>query len=318
MKVGDGRDKVEIDVCGRCLSVWCDRGEYETLAPPPPPKPGETTMRELLERTSPSARERYVATMFESLPEEIALSDFDVGDLLRDVVRIVVGAPTLWRRVRPVSPIFTVALALALPIAQACAYYSCNALSSGGGASPALFHVRDFWVLGEDMAVRFGFDLSSPLNALTFMWLQPSGRMALFFAPLVFMPLAVIERRIGHVRFLGLFFAMAAAAVAAHALFEAAGLAAGSLCGIVPVALGMLAYLAFAWPDLRMRGQIGLMGVYVGIVGAALFGFGLLGWMANDFISIGLGPAAACLALGGALGVRTNRRHRRQTVGSGG
>ena len=32
LKVGDGRDKLEIDVCGRCLSVWCDNGEYETLA----------------------------------------------------------------------------------------------------------------------------------------------------------------------------------------------------------------------------------------------------------------------------------------------
>ena len=39
LKVGDGKDKLEIDVCGRCLSVWCDKGEYETLAPPAPSRP---------------------------------------------------------------------------------------------------------------------------------------------------------------------------------------------------------------------------------------------------------------------------------------
>lgn len=40
LKVGDGKNKLEIDVCGRCLSVWCDKGEYETLTPPLP-KSGE-------------------------------------------------------------------------------------------------------------------------------------------------------------------------------------------------------------------------------------------------------------------------------------
>ena len=81
MRVGDGVDMLEIDVCGSCLSVWCDRGEYETLAPPPKPKPGAETMRMLLERTSPETRERYATTMLESLPEDVSLEDFDLREL---------------------------------------------------------------------------------------------------------------------------------------------------------------------------------------------------------------------------------------------
>ena len=79
LKVGDGKSKLEIDVCGRCLSVWCDKGEYEMLAPPPTTKPGERTMRELLKQTSPEARERYADVLVESLPEEASLDDFDIG-----------------------------------------------------------------------------------------------------------------------------------------------------------------------------------------------------------------------------------------------
>ena len=90
LKVGDGRDKLEIDVCGRCLSVWCDMGEYETLAPPPAAKSGERSMRELMEQSSPESRERYADALIESLPEEVSLDDFDIGDVLRDIARLII------------------------------------------------------------------------------------------------------------------------------------------------------------------------------------------------------------------------------------
>ena len=303
LKVGDGKDKVEIDVCGHCLSVWCDKGEYETLAPPPPPKPGEKTMRELLQQSSPEVRERYAAVLLESLPEDVSPSDFDFGDILRDVACLVIGAPTLWRTVKPTSPLFAIALSLALPIMQACAYYSCHAPSSLCG-----FRRRDFWCLCEHMAKKFGFCLSAPLNAISFPFVQVSGVTALFGALLLFMPLAVIERRVGHAKFIGLFFAFVATSVVVQALFLSVGLASGILCGIAPVAFGFLAYSSFAWPDLRTKGPIGRMGLYAGIVELYLLLFTFLKAISCEFFSFGFGPIAACLALGAVLGRRAMRR----------
>jgi Zn-finger nucleic acid-binding protein len=173
LKVGDGRDKLEIDVCGRCLSVWCDMGEYETLAPPPAAKSGERSMRELMEQSSPESRERYADALIESLPEEVSLDDFDIGDVLRDIARLIIGAPTLWRTVKPMSPLFTILLTLALPIAQACIYYRFHDLYSVGGYTMRFSATyRDFWYISASIAEKFGFALSAPLNALSFPFVQ--------------------------------------------------------------------------------------------------------------------------------------------------
>ena len=179
LQVGDGKDKLEIDVCGRCLSVWCDKGEYETLAPPSP-KLGERSMRDLVAQASPEARERYVDALAESLPEEVSPADFDIGDILRDIACIIIGVPTLWRTVKPVSPIFTILMTLALPVAQVCIYYQFHDLHA---ASFAIY--RDFWYISASMAEKYGFDLSAPLNAFSFPFVQPSGRMALFYPKFV-------------------------------------------------------------------------------------------------------------------------------------
>ena len=311
LKVGDGTDKLEIDVCGRCLSVWCDKGEYETLAPPPPPRPkaGEKTMRELLEKTSPEARERYADALLESLPEEVAPDDLDIGDVLRDIVRLVIGAPTLWRDVRPVTPLFAALLTLALPLAQAGIYYRLHDLSDHGYVS-FLGRYRDFWRISVGMAETCGFALSAPLHALSFPFVQASGRFALLCAILLFIPLAIIERRIGHAKFVGLFFAFVAASVVAQGLFEGMGLATGYLYGIAPVALGFLAYSSFAWPDLRVRGPIALLSVYSGVLGLFLLLVPLLDALVHDYLSCGLGPIAACLVLGASLGRRLHRLRR--------
>ena len=309
LKVGDGKSKLEIDVCGRCLSVWCDKGEYEMLAPPPTTKPGERTMRELLKQTSPEARERYADVLVESLPEEASLDDFDIGDVLRDIARLIIGAPTLWRTVKPVSPLFTILLTLALPIAQACIYYRLHDLYAVGGYTMRFsVRYRDFWYISASMAEKFGFALSAPLNALSFPFVQASGRMALVCTFVLFLPLAAIERRVGHARFVGFFLAFMAVSALAQALFEAIGLATGWLCGIFPVALGFLAYSSFAWPDLYIKGSVRLMSIYAGIVGLFLLAFPLLEVFVFDFLSFGVGPIAACLALGAILGCRARKR----------
>lgn len=306
LKVGDCKDKLEIDVCGHCLSVWCDKGEYETLAPPPK-KSAEKSMRELIEQTSPEARKRYADAIMESLPDETSLEDFDIGDVLRDIVRLVIGAPTLWRDVRPVSPLFTILLTLALPLAQAAIYYRLHDLYDHGYVS-FLGRYRDFWLISASMAEKCGFALSAPLHALSFPFVQASGRFALLCAILLFIPLAIIERRIGHAKFVGLFFAFVAASVVAQGLFEGMGLATGYLYGIVPVALGFLAYSSFAWPDLRVRGPIALLSVYSGVLGLSLLLVPLLDALVHDYLSCGVGPIAACLALGAILGNRARKR----------
>ena len=303
LKVGDGKNKLEIDVCGRCLSVWCDKGEYETLAPPLP-KSGERSMRsmrELVAQASPEARERYVAALLESLPEEVSPADFDIGEILRDIARLIIGVPTLWRTVKPVSPIFTILMTLALPVAQVCIYYQFHDLDA------AYYRYRDFCPISASMAEKYGFDLSAPLNALTFPFVQTSGRMALIYASLLFIPLAAVERRIGHARFIGLFFAFVAVSSLAQAFFAKLGLTTGYLCGIVPIAIGFLTYTSYAWPDLRIKDQIGLMSVYSGIVGLFLLAFAMLDALALDFLSSGVGPIAACLALGAILGRRSRK-----------
>lgn len=305
LKAGDGKNKLEIDVCGCCLSVWCDKGEYETLAPPSP-KLGERSMRELVAQASPETRERYADALLESLPEEVSPADFDVGDILRDIARLVIGAPTLWRDVRPVTPLFATLLTLALPLAQAAIYYRLHDLYDHGYVS-FLGRYRDFWLISASMAEKCGFALSAPLHALSFPFVQASGRFALLCVILLFIPLAIIERRIGHAKFVGLFFTFVAASVVAQGLFEGMGLATGYLYGIVPVALGFLAYSSFAWPDLRVRGPIALLSVYSGVLGLSLLLVPLLDALVHDYLSCGVGPIAACLALGAILGRRSRK-----------
>ncbi len=307
LKVGDGRDKIEVDVCGRCLSVWCDKGEYETLAPPAPPKPGTATMRQLLEKASPAARERYAAAVLESQPEEVSPGDFDIGDILSDIVRLVIGAPTRWRDVKPLTPIFTVFLVCAMPVAQAFAFYCSRGHASGGSYWPSMVgsRSRDFWILGESMAEKFGFDLSSPLTALSFPFVQMSGFTALLSSALLFMPLAIVERRVGHARFVGLFLAFLEASVAVQALFAATGLATGRICGMTPIAVGFLAYISFRWPDMRIKDRLGFMSIYAALAGLWLVLSALIGMLSRyDYMSLGLGPVLACLVLGAVLGCR--------------
>jgi membrane associated rhomboid family serine protease len=208
-----------------------------------------------------------------------------------------------------VSPIFTILMTLALPVAHVCIYYQFHDLYAAKYAIlfSSTSRYRNFCYISASMAEKYGFDLSAPLNALTFPFVQTSGGMALSSAFLLFIPLAAVERRIGQARFIGLFFAFVAVSSLAQAFFAILGLTTGYLCGIVPIAIGFLTYTSYAWPDLRIRDRIGLMSVYSGIVGLFLLAFPMLNALALDFLSCGVGPIAACLALGAILGRRSRK-----------
>lgn len=303
LKVGEGKSQLEIDVCGRCLTIWCDKGEYETLVPPLLPESHKETMRQLLEHTSLETRERFATVLLESQPEDVSPEDFDIGDILCDVARFVIGAPTFWRKVKPVSPFFTIVLVLAIPIAQAFIFYCCNDLESLRISSRG----RDFWILTASMANKCGFDLSAPLTALSFPFVQVSGLTSILHSILLFVPLAVVERRIGCLKFIGLFCVFVVTSVVAQIASTATGLTSGRLCGIVPVASGFLSYLSFAWPDLRIKGSFGLMGIYVAIVALFVLLFPLLSAVAYDFISFGVVSIATCFMLGAFLGYHSRQ-----------
>ena len=68
-----------------------------------------------------------------------------------------------------------------------------------------------------------------------------------------------------------------------------------------------LSYLSFAWPDLRIRGSLGLMGTYVAIVALFVLLFPLLSAVAYDFISFGVVPIATCFMLGAFLGYHSRQ-----------
>ena len=304
LKVDDGRGRLEIDVCGHCLLVWCDNGEYESLVPSSLQPQEKPALCQLLARASPDVRERYAAAAIDALPEDVSPDDFNVGDILRDIARIIIGIPTLWRTVRPVSPILAIVLLISLPIVQLCVY-SC---SHDAQHVELVSRSRDFWVLTPEMAKSCGFDISSPITALTFPFVQASGRMALLFAFLLFVPFAIIERRAGHLKFLSLLFVFIAISVLTQMSFMALGLSSGRLVGIVPIGLGYLAFAISAWPDLRIKGLCGLLSAYSMIVSLVLVVSSWLYGMSRDFLSLDLGPSAACAIIGTLIGIRFRSR----------
>ena len=85
------------------------------------------------------------------------------------------------------------------------------------------------------------------------------------------LPLAIVERRVGHARFVGLF----------------------------------LAYISFRWPDMRIKDRLGFMSIYAALAGLWLVLSALIGMLSRyDYMSLGLGPVLACLVLGAVLGCR--------------
>ena len=306
LKVDVNGRKIEIDVCDKCLSVWCDRGEFELLVPERVPEPEKSSLHDLAMRASPETRERLAQAMLEEVPVTAAdPSDISPNEVLLDIVRLVIGAPTLWRTVRPVSPIFAILLTLAIPIGHFMAYCAWQ--------QPNFFHHRRILVLDETIMKSGGFELTSPLRSIvTYPFLQTEERLSLALAFLLFPIFTILERKAGHARFLRLIGILWLTSIVAHAAQIAWDLqTAAYMCGIGPIALGATAYLHAAYPNLRFRWVKGcnIASIYLFLVAMFLLMERCFGCMGVESYSFAFLALAACGTVGAWLG----RRQARQT-----
>lgn len=297
----DGR-KIEIDVCATCLSVWCDRGEFEALMPARAPKPGEMSMRELVSRASPEAQARLQEALIESIPTEgVDLTDYNLNDVLLDIARLLVGAPSLWQKIRPVTPIFSLLLTLAIPVMQGVFCYD---------SSPRIFRFtrRDFWIVSDKVAESIGFSITNFFSYFTFPFLQISGWTAIMTALLLFPVFSTVEIRKGHAAFMRLFIVLWVSSVVAQIVALSLGVTHGSMCGIVPIAFGYMAFILSAFPELNMRGAIGgqtvPISLYVGFAGFCIGMWYVFGQIVHEYLSAGIVPMFVLSAIGYILGRR--------------
>ena len=302
LKIEVDGHKIEIDVCAICLSVWCDRGEFETLVPVRAPEPGKMSMRELVSRASPEAQARLQEALIESISTEgVDLADYNLNDVLLDVVRLLVGAPSRWQKIRPATPIFTLLLTLAIPVMQGVFCYD---------SLPhyRFLRCRDFWVVSDEVAENIGFSIANFFSYFTFPFLQISGLTAIMSALLLFPVFSTVEIRKGHTAFLRLFIVLWASSIAAQIVALALGVTHGSMCGIVPIAFGYMAFILSAFPELNMRGAIGgqmaPIGLYVGFVGFCVGLWYIFGQIVHGYLSAGLVPILVLLTIGYIQGRR--------------
>ena len=299
----DGR-KIEIDVCATCLSVWCDRGEFETLVPARAPKSGEMSMHELVSRASPEAQARLQEALIESIPTEgVDLTDYDLDDVLLDVVRVIVGAPSFWRRARPETPICSLLITGALVSLQVF-FYRCYTPDNY-----FRYVRRDFAVMNEALAENVAFSITNFFSYFTFPFVQISGWTALMMSLLLFPVFATVEIRKGHAAFLRLFIVLWASAIIAHIVALYTGVTHGSMCGIVPIAFGYMAFILSAFPQLNMRGAIGgqtvPISLYVGFVGLGVGLWYIFFQAVFEYLSVGLVPMFVLSGIGYILGRRS-------------
>jgi len=283
--------KIEIDVCEKCLSVWCDQGEFEALVPERKQESGKPSFHDLAKRAS---------------PEAVDPSDIDMEDVVLDLVRLIVGAPTLWRTVKPVTPIFAILLTLAIPIAHACAYYAWHVQEY---VRMGCRH-RSFWVMDEAMMKAGGLELSAHLTSLmSFPFLQTDGTVSLLLAFLLFPVFTIVERKAGHLRFLFALVICWATAIVAHVVQIAWDLQPEAwLCGIAPIALGFTAYMQSAYPHLRWqwRKDCDIGSAYLVVVTMVLLIDRVFCMARLSAYAFGLLSLVSCSVVGWRLGKRRN------------
>ena len=313
----DGR-KVLIDICGTCLSVWCDRGEFEALAPETDAPVRAESMAEIARRASMEARENLAKSMLGSLPENAGAEDMDVVESLKDVVRLVAGMPNFWRTIRPVTPLFSVLLLAAIPALQLVFYLASRGTN---GAVGGLYRGgRDFACFDAGMAA-FGYAMTSFKTCFSFPFLQGSGFLSILQAFLLSPLFIVIERRSGHVMFLLLLALSWLGAIFSHSVVLLLGLSTGTLCGISSVVSGFAVFAVAAWSDVSVslelpsspwrRATFDLttfrfpLDVYAEGVALGCLLLGAMGTSTVETATIGLLPnvfcAIACACLGFAL-----------------
>lgn len=310
LKVETEGQKVEIDVCATCLSIWCDRGEFERLSPARPTAPGKASLHDLAMRASPEARERLAQAMLERGSDSVEMSDMTLGEIATDLVRVVVGAPNLWRTVRPATPILAVLMALALPIGQYLAYDSWHGRPDDCISLLATPRPRVIWLLDPAMMKAGGWSLASPGTSLfTYLFLQESGSAAVLDAMVVLFAFSLVERKAGHAQSLVLFGALWLTSVLAHGVqLVLSGSPDSALCGIAPIATGFMAYLYGAYPNLHWRSPHGkgdVLALFFYLLITVMFVFErLVAMLRLPTYSFGLGALAACCAVGWWMGRR--------------
>ena len=316
----DGR-KVLIDICGTCLSVWCDRGEFEALVPETDAPVRAESMAEIARRASMEARENLAKSMLGSLPENAGAEDMDVVESLKDVVRLVAGMPNFWRTIRPVTPLFSVLLLLAIPVMQSVIYFASRGTN---GAVGGLYRGgRDFACFDAGMAV-FGYAMTSFKTCFSFPFLQGSGFLSILLAFLLSPLFIVIERRSGHMTFLLLLALSWLGAILSHSVMLLLGVSTGTLCGISPVVSGFAGFAVAAWSDASVslelpsspwkRGTFDLTSfslpfdVYAAGVALGCLLIGVMGIATVETATIGLWANVFCAIVCSCLGLTLKRR----------
>ena len=307
--------KVEIDVCGSCLSVWCDRGEFDSLVPRPALRVGAPPSA--VPDAEPPAEGRLGGRAPRSAERDAARFD----EMLDAVARIAAGAPASSWCARTALPILSALVALALVVAHAAVFYD-----SGGGSDCewlsmshrsmrhdpfSLFSTHSaFWGLTSRMAESAGFDPSDLSSALTYPFVQYSGEFAVVCAIVAFCWCAEIERRFGTLRLAGALLALWLASVAGQVAFASVGWAADRLCGAFPVLVGLLP-LAWRADDVEDGGGSSPF-LGIGIVAGLLLAFmNLKCWLLRSDTSLGFGAALAAFAVGMVMARHCARRSQR-------
>ena len=316
----DGR-KVLIDICGTCLSVWCDHGEFEALVPVTDAPTQPESMAEIARKASMEARENLAKAMLGNIPDNAGAENIDVVESLKDVVRLVAGMPNFWRTIRPVTPLFSVLLLAAIPALQLVFYLASRGTN---GAVGGLYRGgRDFACFDAGMAA-FGYAMTSFKTCFSFPFLQGSGFLSILQAFLLSPLFIVIERRSGHVMFLLLLALSWLGAIFSHSVVLLLGLSTGTLCGISSVVSGFAGFAVAAWSDVSVslelpsspwrRATFDLttfrfpLDVYAEGVALGCLLLGVMGISTVETATIGLLPNAFCAIACACLGFALKRR----------
>lgn len=316
----DGR-KVLIDICGTCLSVWCDHGEFEALIPVTDAPTQPESMAEIARKASMEARENLAKAMLGNIPDNAGAENIDVVESLKDVVRLVAGMPNFWRTIRPVTPLFSVLLLAAIPALQLVFYLASRGTN---GAVGGLYRGgRDFACFDAGMAA-FGYAMTSFKTCFSFPFLQGSGFLSILQAFLLSPLFIVIERRSGHVMFLLLLALSWLGAIFSHSVVLLLGLSTETLCGISSVVSGFAGFAVAAWSDVSVSLELPSspwrraifdlttfrfpLDVYAEGVALGCLLLGAMGTSTVETATIGLLPNAFCAIACACLGFALKRR----------
>ena len=275
-------------------------------------------MKEILARATPESRERLAQAALRELPVEVDSADYGLDDVLGDLVRLVAGAPTLWRGTRLATPLASILLSGGIVLLHAV----CSLLH--GSEFTGYAGRRDVMVLTSRMAEAWGMrGLDGLKTVFTSCFVQLSGMAAFCLAFGLLPVLFLLERRLGARRLAGLTASLWFLALVSRILDAACRAAPGYACGFVSIALGLCAFAVAAVPDARLKPGVlsgWLLGstlprgvgldLYAGVVVLLLLVVQLLGSASRDYLSPQLFELFLLIFSGVVLGRRARARLR--------